>query len=302
MAKRTLADLYVVGEEVRITDGEGDDVVLWIQKMSPVEHKRALTKGGAARARKLALTRDKDSDEFLAARSDIMDFANDEDMVDLAFRDEIMAKRVVVEAEMQADDVWAKDDYLEGLLAAWEGEEATVEQLEAAKEEGETIPRRSAGLKEAYHDPDHDDHDEGLRVFDEIKRFNSAVEDRFAKERERIITDGRTLDRDELIDRATQKYLEQQASNAFLEEYQNWEMYLSVRRPEDHKKYYFATRDDLDFLEDATKAALTSHITRITVEPFVGKDSAGIPPSSPSAEQPSTEAEEPVSTPQASTE
>ena len=280
MGKPTLADLYRVGQEATISDGT-NTVKVWIQKMNPVEHQRAITKAGAARARKQAYARDRDSDEFLAARSDLNDFTSTPDeLAEIAFSDEIAAKTIAAQAELEADEEWAKDGYLDGLLEAWEGDVEVTD--------GDTPASRSVGLKLAYQDPDHDDHDEAVRVFGEIKRFTDQLEKIVAGERARIIADAVTMDRDALIDKAAEVMLERRASTAFLEEYQDWEMFLSVRRVDDHHKPYFATRDDIDMLAEETKAALSAEIVKITVEPQQGKDSEEAPPSSPSPEQPST--------------
>ena len=76
---RSLKDLYVVGKEVVLTDGEGG-VTVWLQKLNPVDHDTALRKANARRGATLAMSRlPEDSEEREAYMNQLFDIAKDQE-------------------------------------------------------------------------------------------------------------------------------------------------------------------------------------------------------------------------------
>lgn len=268
--KRRLGDLYVVGKEVPINDDSGEEpIVVWVQKLNPLDNDNALRRAAAARARYLAYKKDQESEEYQAALSDVTEFSSREMLIDMVARDELLVRRMRVEAEMGAEEEWSKDDYLQGLHDAWQGTE------------------EAPGLKQRW--TDEPDDPEAKRVLEEMQRFNHAVDKRMEGEREDIRRDYEHKSDDELIAVAVERMIDQRASTKFMREYENEMLLAAVREQDDHKKRYFTERAEVDELDPTVHRTLLEHLQMITVERDEGKDSRGIPASSSSSGPSETE-------------
>jgi hypothetical protein len=274
--RRRLSDLYVVGKEATINDNTGEEpVVVWIQKLNPLDNDNALRRAAAARARYLAYRKEPDSDEYRAALSDVTDFATRDTLIDMVARDEILVRRMRVEAEMGAEDEWSKDDYLQGLHDAWEGNPD------------------SPGLKERY--AIERDDPEAKRVLEELGRFNKQVDQRMEGEREEVRRDYEHKTDDDLTSIAVERIIESRATTQFMREYENEMLLAAVRELEDHKKRYFIDRAEVDGLDQKVHRQLLEHLQMVTVERDEGKGSRGIPASSLPSEPSETVETEPSS-------
>lgn len=276
--RRRLSDLYVVGRPVEVGKDTPEPVEIWLQKINPVQNDEALRRANAARTKAKTFGKDKDSDEYLDALASVEDFASREILVELAIAEELRQRRSRIEAEVAAEDEWATDEYLQGIVDAWEGTDGVI------------------GLKERWAE-DHDD-PEAARVKGEIDRFDEKVKELVEAEHESLKRDFDATPDDVILDRAVQRVLEQRATSAFIFEYENWQLYFAIRDPENHKDLYFETVEEVKALEEQTKEEILAHYRELAVEVTEGKDSPGTPGSSPSLDQPEPAATEPSSGPQ----
>lgn len=274
-ARRRLSDLYVTGKEVTIDDGHGA-VTVWLQKCNPVENGDALRHGAARRASAMTYAKNRDSMDWHSATRDVQDFMSRDALLDLAIREELHKRRVRIEGEHAADEEWAKDDYIKGLVDAWEG-------TSGDEEEGSHAEVQLA-LKDRFALDENDL--EAKHVHDELDRFDLEVEALVDAERASLIADWEGAPDEELVDKAVERVLEQRASQAFSDEYETWTLYWATREPTNHAEKYFKTSDEIHTLSEKVREDLVAHYQTLLVEPSEGKGSEEIPGSSLSSEQP----------------
>ena len=270
--QKTLADLYVRGNDLTLDDGQ-NQVKVWVQKLNPVETSQAARKADAARARVLTVRRDRQSEECMAVYSDILALTRDEQIEYLvnAERSIMMPK---VEEELATTEEWAKDGYLQGLRDAWR-----------------------EGLAEVFvdNDEEHADWTEAQRVHDELVRFLDLV----VKETNRNLEDHQealgTMSSQELEDAVAELHFRNIGDRTWLEEFYRCEIWLGVRSADDHHERIFDKRAEVDELQLELLDQLKDSFRAITVDPVEGKDSAGNPPSSESSEAPVTPDPDPSS-------
>lgn len=267
--RRRLADLYVAGREVTIDDGHGG-VTVWLQKLNSVDHDLARRRGSAARARALLAYRDPDSDEYRNMYSDVTDFGERATLVEYLIQEELYRIRQARESELAAAEEWSEDGRLEGLRDAWE----------------ETLKDRYAA------DPEDA---EAKRAFNELKRFADEVDKQVDGEAVRLRRDYEEVADDDLRKQVAERFISTRADLLWVDEFRRSQLWLATRDPDDHKKHYFHSREEVDQLADQVFVALADAYKELTTEPMEGKGSRGTPPSSPSSEQPEPEATEPSS-------
>lgn len=243
---RRLTDLYVVGKEVVLSDDQGD-IVVWIQKLNPIQQEQAFSRANAERAKVLSVRRlPSDHEDRLPYEAEADSIADDRDMmIELLAAEEIHRARQSVESELAHEEEWEKDGYLDGLREAWEN-----------------------GAKERYHYGDI----EAVRVFNELKRFTDTVEELVQPHIKRIKKDYASKTDDALRKQVVDQLIERDADARWLNEYRRCQVWLSVREPTDHRQLYFKSREEVDLLEVPTLAALIREYTNLEVEPIEGKD------------------------------
>jgi hypothetical protein len=262
MKKRSLADLYVRGTSFTLDDGEGE-VVVWLQKLNPVERSAALKAADAARSRVLSMKRSPDSEEYQQMASDVLR-ASKEALVSLLVATERARITPLAFAEVADLAEWKDDNYLSGLQDAW------AEDLSKRFEENP----EDAEAKVAH---------------DALEKYADAVEEKVDDELS-VFTDGiETMPDEEIEEMAIQQSLKTSGDVAWLSEFYRQEVFYAVRDPDNHKSKMFTTRSEVDDLQGEVFSALTDAIHALSVDPTEGKDSAETPPSSPSSDQSAAE-------------
>lgn len=259
---RRLEDLYVRGVELSITDGEDDPVVVWVQKMNPLEHEKSIRRAGAAKAQILVAARDRDSELWQEAYSDVDDIGGRATLIDYLIGDDVAKFQDVKEAELSFTDEWQEDHYLQGLRDLWDDPERPLSAVYAE-------------------DPENED---ARRVYLELKRFATQVEEEVNPEMERLRRDYETATDEELREKALERVIEIRSGLGWLREYRTCEVLYGVREPDDHKKYYFTTREQVESLAAPVFQKIASAYNKLVVDVSQGKDSPKIPSSSPSSE------------------
>jgi hypothetical protein len=272
MARRTLRDLYVVGQEYEFDDGQGP-VSVWIQKLNPVDHGHAVTKANAARARVLSVTKDPESDDYFAILNGILDFDKPR-LVELLCAVESVRIGPHKRAEIASQDEWKDDNYLDGLEQIWNDE-----------------------IRERFMEDPEDA--EAKRIHDELQRFiakvDEAVEDAVAIHRSGL----EAMSMNEVQKLGIDYEVKNTADMAWIQVYHKWEIFYGVRDVLNHKKRLFEDVSEIDELNGDLINEISAAFRRLTVEPTEGKDSAVSPPSSTSSEQSEAVATEASSGPKA---
>lgn len=256
--RRGLADLWVTGRTETLGDGKRSEDV-WVQKPNGNEVEQARRRADAARARTLILRNSPESDEYLAAVADAFASADRDELIGILLRPEDRRVRPVRAAEVADDKEWKEDNYLQGLQDAWLSELAETFALD------DTDP-------------------EANRVFDELKRYQSLVDEKvdadLADHRAQLevsTTQG-------LQTKVAEELLIQAASLAWLQEYRKTQLWLCVRDALNHSERYFSAVHELDALQDETRQRLADVLEELVVDPVEGKDLEEIPSSSTSSE------------------
>lgn len=256
--KRRLEDLYVVGKELTIDDGQGG-VKVWLQKLNPVDASNALRRANMARAKVRTVKSDKQSDEYLDMWVEILEWDDKPALIEYLAAEKIMRIRDRVEAELAAEEEWSEDDYVQGLRDAWE-----------------------SGLNERYFiDPDDE---EAKRVYAELQRFGAQAEERGRSEIADVRDELEALDFTVLQEKAFDRVIAYRASAAWLEEYHRSELLYGVREADNHKAYYFKSPENIDQLSGEVLGLLYREYAALAVDVIEGKDSEETPDSSDSSE------------------
>lgn len=265
MKKRRLGDLYVRGRELEVGDGEGEPVKVWINKLNEIEREAVLRRANAAKARFMIDSDDEDSEAFAAMYAETREVNSTNELILFIVADDVAAARRRVEAEVTGDEeTWNKDDYLQGLLDAWIGDDDNPGLVET--------------MREDPNDP------EARRVSDELDRFEREVRGRVDTETQALIKDWEDAEMDTLRRKAAHILLELKASEEFIREVRRQQIFYAVREPTDHKKRYFGTVSDVDDLDEELRKYLTEQYDSLIVPPDEGKDSPPQADSSPPSE------------------
>lgn len=302
--RRRLGDLYVTGQKVIVNDDSGEPPIeVWVQKLNPMEQENALRRGGAERSKMLAQSKDREGDVWLAERSDVEEFSDSrEDLLALALREELAKIKNKVEAEVTAEERWSEDDHLQTVYDAWYGTTSEIidkppGEADASDEpterdmDGEVEPLRISYMRG---EEDHR-YTAAAAVKEEIEAWGAQVEAIIDGEKERLFRDYQDVDKDELIDMATERMIEQKANSEMIEEFQTQELFYAVRDADDHSKKYFGNRDDVLSMQPPVRQAILNVYRSLYVDPQEGKGLPGTPGSSPQSDS-----SEPVATPTSS--
>ncbi len=258
---RTLADLYITGKAVTIDDGKGP-VDVWVQKLSKPDQRIAAKKAGAAKAVVLSAKADEDSELRSQFWAEVQRY-DPETLIAFVIREELTKRTLSAQAQIEneEDSEWAKDDYLQGLITAWDD-----------------------GLEEQFAlDPEHVD---ARRVFDELKRFSELVDAQVTLEERNLRNDWGQLPVEDLHAKVIDVLLEEEADTAWEEEYRYCKVWLGTRHPEDRIRRYFATRAHVELADDQVLDEILAAFAEIEVPVDEGKESPASPASSPPSEQP----------------
>lgn len=263
MKKRRLGDLYQVGRQIEIDDDSDDPVAVWVQKLNPLETEKAARRASANKARILLARNDRESEEWMTTYSEVSEMPRSS-LVELCIGEEVAKAYESADAEIAAEDQWAKDGYLQGLQDAWN--DGLIKVHDAADEA----------------DPDFA---EAERVFSELTRFDGIVGKRVQGERDRLLRDYEEVPKHELWEKVVGKLFDIRGDNAWIREFRRSQLWLAVREPEDHKKLYFAKREEIDALPTPVLTTLMETMESLLVDPTEGKDLPPTQDSSPPSEQ-----------------
>lgn len=273
MVKRRLEDLFVRGDFVTFTDGKGEPITVWLQKLSPIEMSSAIRRANAARARVRALKNDRDSEEFLDLWAEVLEWERTEDLVDYLLAEPQVRIEERIEAELGAEGEWGEEGYLQGLRDAW-----------------------ADGGRDAYIvDPTSPEGVAAARTLAELERFAAEAAERCAPEIAQARAELEALPLTELQERALDRVIRYRASTEWIEEMHRAEIFYGTheavpdaKEPDKwvatHKRY-FDKRDEISRLQGEVLRPLFEKYAELAVDVMEGKGSGETPTSSDSSEQ-----------------
>lgn len=260
ITKRRLEDLFVTGKELIFDDGAGEPVVVWLQKLNPIEMGSCMRRAGAARAKVTSVRSQPESDEYQAMWSEVLDIgASPNGLIDYMMAEVIIRSQDTAEAKLAAEEEWSKDDYLQGLKDSWE----------------ESLSKKYAEDPEDV---------EASRVKDELKRFadDAAViaEEDVAERRVEVEAEPRSV----LQEKVMERVVSYRSNAAWLDEFHRAQLWMGVRDPKNRRERYFPQREIVDFLSGPVLTRLLNEYQALSVDVTEGKDSRKTPDSSVSSE------------------
>jgi hypothetical protein len=265
MKRRKLSDLYVRGRELAPSDGEGDAVKVWLAKLNEVDREAAMRRANAAKARFVIDADNEDGELFASAYAEIREIEDPQDLIIFLISDDVTKARRRIEMVKAADEeTWGKEDYLQGLLDAWYGDDDN--------------PGLSSVAQEDPDDP------EAKRVIDEIIRYQNEVAAEVRVESTNLMKEWEDQSLDQIRRRAAHLLLELRASEVFTREYKRQQLFFAVRDPVNRRMRYFENVAELDDIDDELRAFFTEQYESMMVDRTEGKDSPPPADSSTSSE------------------
>ncbi len=244
--RRTLKDLYVKEIVLTLDDDKNDPVDVLIRKMSPVDYETAYRKANALRATILAVNND-ESDYYRSTMNEIVEM--DRDALINYLSDAGTAKELpVIEGEVAGNEKWSKEEYIIGLMDAWEG-----------------------GLQQKYAEDPEDD--EAKAVFELMKEYQEEVDAAIVAHSETLRAAFALQPDEDLQKQATRDMLKLNADLAWMNEFRRWEIFLSCLDP-DTKERVFTNRSEIDDLAPQVLNQIAAKIESLVVELTEGKDSS----------------------------
>jgi hypothetical protein len=247
-----LSDLLKTGKEVVFDaeiDGDEVEVKLWMRKPVSAQHDEAVAKARGALARRKAVYRDKDSDEYVALYEDIESFESKDDLLERIIQFEDNNLRNQAYNEVLYDEDHAPRDEDGELIWGEQGEEylqllnAMTERMTEITEYNKTLEVEDSNLAKSF------DEDEELQKLEAQRQtFEDAVQARYEvlAEAKRAELKGLTLKA--LQKDLTARYVDLDANVSWHDTYQKWMLFFTCRMPEDHSKRYFKGIDEIDYL------------------------------------------------------
>jgi hypothetical protein len=264
--RRNLSDLYQKGKLVIFDDGETPEdqeaPSVYIKKLNSIESEKALRKANAEKAKINVAARNPESEVYLSTINEVDSMGGREAWVQSLAEEKAARLLPQIEDELGAEEEWSKDEYLQGLMDAWEG-----------------------GLKDVHFlEPTEDSE----RVWGEMKRFNDLVQQRYEGELARLVKDFDAKTDDQLRDLLVKQLSDRRADFSWLREYRRAELLFAVRDPDNHAKPYFKDMDDLNEIANEVFIRLVQEYQALAVDIIEGKDSPQTAASSDQSEQPAT--------------
>jgi hypothetical protein len=252
--RRRLTDLYVRGKEVSFDDDSNEPVLVWLQKLNGVDREACLRRANAAKAKLMIEADNEESEIFQAMYAEVRDTPDREGLVGIVVAEEVARHRQRIEAQRSSDEAtWGKDNYLQGLIDAWIGDDDN--------------PGLAATQAEQPDDP------EVVRVLAEIERFENEVTTETRSHIGALLKDWEEVDDETLWRKAAHKLLERRGNEIFNREFDKQQIFHCVREPDAHAQRYFRTVKEIDDLDESVSSRLIRHYGNMMVDGIEGKDS-----------------------------
>jgi hypothetical protein len=247
--RRRLGDLYMVGKQIELNDESGEPpIVVYMQKISPIEQRDAADCGTKARAAILSIKNSPAEDKILYEdQLEDMGLEAREDFIDFLASNRIEELRLSAEQRIASEDEWSKDDYLNSLQEAW-----------------------NDGVRDTWITSDDDA--EANRIYEELKRYTDEVDKSLETDKQDVYAEYDLIETDELKSKVIDKIIEMEADFAWMNEFSFYQAFYATRDPENYEERYFESVDEVKCLDTRILAELISSYREMTVEGLEGKD------------------------------
>ena len=233
--KPHLSSLFHSGTEVTIVDTEGNEYPIWVQRPSSLQQEESREYASAKVARFKLQAKDKKSDTYMALQATAQDDSYDDLLsARLRFEEPSVRDAALSEVLYTEGSEWSEEDKYFGLITAMSERFNEIERFNNEMEE--------AGSEERI---DIDTDEKLLEVSKEHDRFQDEVQRVGDAELERLKEEFRKIPEDELREQVVKKTLDLDARMQWYEAYRTRMLSYACRFPEDHKKLYFASHDEV---------------------------------------------------------
>lgn len=229
-----LSDLFRSGEDVVVNDGDGNEFPIYVMRPSGLQQEEAREHANAKVARYKIQVRDIESDAYLTVRFAIDDSDYDEAVDTLVRFDEPEIREASLQHMMYNEDSEWKDDKYMATLQAMHDRVQDIDKYNEQMEEAGTEDRI---------DPDTDPQLQDIMA--EYNRFQEAVEETVEGELEKRREQVRAMSDRDMRDELIQKTFDLDTKMQWYEAYQLRMLGYACRYPEDHKKMYFDSLEDV---------------------------------------------------------
>jgi hypothetical protein len=241
ISRRSLEDLYQTGEMVDVSPAQDGSVEVFIRKMGPSQQQTAVRKANAARIRvKQLANREEDDDQKLVILEEV-DKLTPEDQITYLTEVEIASEKEKIEQELSEEEEWAEDGRLQALVDAWED-----------------------GLLEEWLKGEGERSQESEDVFNEMKRFADAVEEKMKARRDNARADIEEMTEEEIYQKVLDNYIDREAGLTWIKVFREYQILFGVEDPETHEKIY-DNIEQVEMLPNELWAHYLAGIDRLTV-------------------------------------
>jgi hypothetical protein len=248
--RRSLFDLFVLGEEVSFDDGSGEPVVIWVQKLTQGETQECVEMARPAKQKIVSIKRLDDDNPLKLRYLDELEsngYETEQDFIEYVLRDKINESLISARERIAAEEEWSKDEYLVGLQKAW-NDELYLRWLQNPEDE------------------------EAIRVFEELKRYTDQVTEEAKADKNELIYEIQDLSLDALKRKAMNSLIEEHSDNALINEFRKFQLYYAVRNNDDRSQKYFDSADQIKFLPDTVLNKIQNVFNDLSVDGFEGKE------------------------------
>ncbi len=244
---RRLTDLYQTGKQVTIGDSEGA-VTVYMAKPNDLENRKAIEKAQGARVTHLALRKNPDDPRRAQYEDQIYAYGLDDRMnlINIVISEAVGEAVGSATERIAAEPAWADDDYLIGLREAW-----------------------TSGLENEFTMNPEDE--EARKVFDELMRFESEVEDDIESVKADLVESMDIRSTEELTEQAVVRLIEIDANNVWTEAYMRWRLYYAVRDNDNRTQRYFESIVEIETLDPRVFGILVDHFEDVVTTNSEGK-------------------------------
>lgn len=238
--------IYEVGKEVPL----GEDLTLWLQKLTPAEEKEALEHSYKPRAGILSLLKaDPDEPGLLEFKDTLERWGLDtkEAQVNFLITPDVQKAQASQESKIASQKEWSENDYLITLQSAW-----------------------NDGLDEKL--ALNPDDEEASRVFKELKRYTEQVATAVEVDRVDLFERMDIKSETEIEDKVVKMLIEHAAGQAQLNEFHAWAIYFATRLVEDHDVHFFGAREDIDGYGASLYPRLLEEYMLLSLDSIEGKE------------------------------
>lgn len=229
-----LSDLFRKGEDVTVTDSDGNDFPIYVMRPSGLQQESAREHANAKVARYKLQARDKKSDVYMTMKLAMDDTEYEDAIESLVKFDEPEIRDGALNFVLHNEDSEWKDDKYMSILEAMTLRMQDIEKYNEQMEEGGSEDRI---------DPEEDD--ELQEVMAEYQRFQGAVEELVEKELSIKGEAFSELPEEEMRKQLLEKTFDLDTRMQWYEAYQIRMLAYGCRYAEDHKKLYFESPDDV---------------------------------------------------------